>query len=432
MLSIPFHIAYLLTQHEYVIVPGLGAFVISPSDKEKTNRWGIISPPVNYLEFDQELKHDDGLLANSIEEERQCSYGEACTLINRYVKQTLNSCDRGKSVHIPWVGVLYQNNNRILFQPDKVLSCNSINYGLAGFSLPYIEDLRRETPTFPKQNKAANYLRQSNITSSPRQNNITTSPIQNSATTSPKQNSPSVPTKVNNKETFSFTGSRKHIIYVFVAAAIIAILMISIWLNINHSNFSLSKSPNIIQMPTWNPGNDETKVSEAEEQVPDEPTEDSAIESTTEHAIKPTKESKAKSTKEPVAKPATKSQEELPTQSKVGPPAAYTRQSATTPKTEASKVESVVPRTDTPANTQRAVSNNYYYIIVASWPNEIYAKNAQTEFHSKGFRDTGVLYEDKKYRIYVNRFDDRKEAEKFLIQFRQDNPMYENAWILKQ
>ena len=68
MQGISFHIAYLLTQHEYVIVPGLGAFVVSLPEKDKTSRWGILSPPVYSLEFDQELKHDDGLLANSIEE----------------------------------------------------------------------------------------------------------------------------------------------------------------------------------------------------------------------------------------------------------------------------------------------------------------------------------------------------------------------------
>ena len=419
MQSVPFHIAYLLTQCESVIVPGLGAFIVSLSDKEKTSRWGILSPPVYSLEFDPEINHNDGLLANSIEEERMCSHNEACIFIDKYVTQVLNSFDRGKSVHIPWVGVLYRQNNKILFQPDKTLSCNSINYGLTGFSLPHIEELKRETATIPKQNKTTNYLKQSSVVPSPRQYHDTAFPKQNSVTSSPIQSNATVLPKENKKEIFSIAKNQRPIIYICSIVVLIALLIIS--LNKGHLNFPLKKPhTNIVQMPTWNPSDEAVIVADAETQVPEDSTEDAEIEST----VKPVTQSTAKS--------ATKPLEELPTQSKVGPPIVPQRQSAATPKAEDPKVESFVPRTDTPDNTQRTTSNNSYYIIVGSWPNEVYAKNAQTEFHAKGFRDTGILYEDKKYRIYVNRFENRGNAEKFLIQFRQDNPMYENAWILMQ
>ena len=311
------------------------------------------------------------------------------------------------------------------------MSCNSINYGLTGFSLPYIEDLRREAAALPKQNIAANYLNQSNVASSPRYNSATNSPTQNNTTNSPRQNSTTnfprqnnttnfprqnnstVLPKENKKETFSLTGNPKRIIYACIIAAIILMFIIPISLNISHSNFSFRKPhSNIVQMPTYDPLNDEVNVSESETQDP----EDSTAESTIESTVKP-------ATKSPV-----KLQEELPTQSTVGPP----RQSSSTPKAEETKVESVATQKETPVSTPRIISNNFYYIIVGSWPNEIYAKNAQAEFHLKGFRDAGTLYNDNKYRIYINRFDDRGDAEKFLIQFRQDYPMYENAWILMQ
>jgi hypothetical protein len=135
MQSIPFHIAYLLTRHECVIVPGLGAFVIIPSDRETTSRWSILSPPENFLEFNPEIKYDDGLLANSIAKEKKNSFKEANLLIADYVSHILHSLDKGEKVQIPWVGCLFVKDNKKIFQPERTLSCNAFNYGLTGISL---------------------------------------------------------------------------------------------------------------------------------------------------------------------------------------------------------------------------------------------------------------------------------------------------------
>jgi len=154
MQSIPFHIAYLLTRHECVILPGLGAFIVSSSEKEKASRWGIISPPENFLGFNPEIKHNDGLLADSVAKENQCSYKEANILINQYVTQIIHSLDEGKSVQIPGVGTLYSKDHKRLFQPDRMLTCNALYYGLTGFSLPYLNELQNpENVGHPKKNK---------------------------------------------------------------------------------------------------------------------------------------------------------------------------------------------------------------------------------------------------------------------------------------
>jgi len=137
MQNIPFHIAYLLTRHECVIVPGLGAFVVSSSGREKINRWGILSPPESFLGFNSEITHNDGLLSNSLAKEKKSSYREADQLIEQYVTGVLQSLEDGKRVHIPWVGSLYSKDNKKLFQPERTLSCNAFNYGLTGFSMPY-------------------------------------------------------------------------------------------------------------------------------------------------------------------------------------------------------------------------------------------------------------------------------------------------------
>jgi len=382
MQSIPLHIAYLLTQHDCVIVPGLGAFVVSPFDKEKANRWGIIAPPINSLDFNPEIKQDDGLLANSIEEERKCSYIEASRLINNYVTQALDSLSKRKSAHIPWVGTLYGKGDKILFQPDKTLSCNAINYGLTGFSLPFVKDMKRTTANYSKPKNPTNYLRQDNFTP-PKQNPTTY--LRQDNFTPPKQSSIAVLPEQNKNNITTFLQSWKFIISICSVVAVIVLLMILMKSNNDYSKyFKSKKNINIIRVAPQNLINDETEVPKIEIQTPVEPT------------IKSSEENIEKDNEVSV---------DIPTGTQINYPIS-TNQNSATPL--------------------------YYYIIVGSWPTEIYAKNAQSEFHSKGFYDAGILYNNKQYRIYTNRFENMEDAESFLIQFREDFPMYESAWILKQ
>jgi hypothetical protein len=150
MESIPSHIAYLLTRHDCVIVPGLGAFVISPSDKEKTNKWGILSPPGRFLGFDSEITHNDGLLTNTLAKTKKCSCEEANLLIEQYVSQVLNSLEEGEKVRIPWVGSLYLQEHKKLFRPERALSCNAFNYGLSGFVPVYAKDYQQQENNSPR------------------------------------------------------------------------------------------------------------------------------------------------------------------------------------------------------------------------------------------------------------------------------------------
>ena len=153
MQNIPFHIAFLLTQHACVIVPGLGAFVVSPVDKGERNRWGILSPPEFILKFDPGIKHNDGLLANSISNEKKCPVSEANQLIEKYVNFLFTTINEGGKAKIPWVGCLFKDDNESFFQPERTLSCNASNYGLSGFSMPSVNDLHQQPDTSVKKKK---------------------------------------------------------------------------------------------------------------------------------------------------------------------------------------------------------------------------------------------------------------------------------------
>lgn len=330
MQSIQFHIAYLLTRHECVIVPGLGAFIVSLPERGKNSRWGILSPPETFLGFNSEIKHNDGLLANSLAKERKCSYKEANLLIEQYVANALQSLSEGKRVCIPWVGSILSTDNRKLFQPERILSCNAFCYGLSDFSLSSVEELQQEQEpnAFPrKKNKEVVWI-----------------PV--------------------NRRLITYSGS--------VAAAILAMCIIPTPLNNGgHSNQEIrAQYASLINLPA----KDEVNTVEEKD---------------------------------------TLKAAEIPAPVKLA--------------SAQKKTDAQPPETVSPAEKD----GFHYYIIVASLPNESSAEKTLSEFQSKGFANAAVLSADGKHRIYTNHFDDKAEADKFLIQFRKDHP--ENAaWLLKK
>jgi hypothetical protein len=139
--DVNFHIAFLLTSHECVVIPDFGAFVVSHFDHEKENKWGLIYPPLSFLSFNPEIRHNDGLLVNSLVAEKNISYAEAATQVSDYVKSLNKWLDDGQIFTIPFVGSLTLSIERkIIFKPATNLSCNASMFGFANFTFAKLRD----------------------------------------------------------------------------------------------------------------------------------------------------------------------------------------------------------------------------------------------------------------------------------------------------
>jgi nucleoid DNA-binding protein len=142
MNNINFHIAYLLTKHECVIIPDLGAFVVSSLPALKNKDAGVFYPPSRILGFNPEIRHNDGLLANSLCLEKGISYKEAGLLIKQYTHRINEQLNANQSVEILWLGNLsLSSEHKIIFTPTSHSSCNALNFGLNNFYLPYLKEL---------------------------------------------------------------------------------------------------------------------------------------------------------------------------------------------------------------------------------------------------------------------------------------------------
>ena len=152
-----FHIAYLLTKHECLIIPGFGAFIASSTEIDATKEKRLMRFPVQSLGFNPEIRHNDGLLANSLCKGESISYQTACSEIRSYVNLLNSRLAEGKTVIIHWVGQLSLSDDRkIVFTPSSRLSCNANYFGLHPFYISSLKELELpfESPLPEKKEKS--------------------------------------------------------------------------------------------------------------------------------------------------------------------------------------------------------------------------------------------------------------------------------------
>lgn len=112
------HIEFLLLRHDCVIVPGLGAFIVTDISAKIDFENSRILPPGRSLMFNQAVTFDDGLLANSYARYLSISFEEARQVILKEVSSLFDSLRRKGKIKIGRLGLLeLEEENQLLFTP---------------------------------------------------------------------------------------------------------------------------------------------------------------------------------------------------------------------------------------------------------------------------------------------------------------------------
>ena len=106
----------LLAYHEYVVVPGLGGFVLQKqSARIFPDR---IVPPVSVIGFNPLIQHGDGLLAIEIARSEGITYRKAVELIDNEVSKFKDQLNKGETIGYGNFGKLSKNDKgAICFAP---------------------------------------------------------------------------------------------------------------------------------------------------------------------------------------------------------------------------------------------------------------------------------------------------------------------------
>ena len=104
MIRLTEHIAYLLTCHDCVIVPGWGAFIAQRTSASFDPATGVFTPPCRCLTFNASIADTDGLLARSVSRREQIPYARAVDRVAAEVDALRHQLENDGELVIPRVG----------------------------------------------------------------------------------------------------------------------------------------------------------------------------------------------------------------------------------------------------------------------------------------------------------------------------------------
>lgn len=131
------HIEYLLLRHDCVIVPGLGAFIVTTTPARIDYDTRRIFPPYRSVMFNQAVTLDDGLLANSYARSLSLTFEEARQVIIKDVASLHNSLRTNRVIEIGRLGQLSMGEeDQLQFSPSTAADAISGLIGLSSIPLP--------------------------------------------------------------------------------------------------------------------------------------------------------------------------------------------------------------------------------------------------------------------------------------------------------
>jgi hypothetical protein len=122
---------HLLYEHECVIIPQLGGFVVNAKDFTFNEQEGKIYPKKKYVAFNEKLKTDDRLLSTEWAKNKAISLKEASLEIAELSKRLKSELTSSGTVQLGIVGTFTLNQeNRISFSPNPDFNADLAVFGL--------------------------------------------------------------------------------------------------------------------------------------------------------------------------------------------------------------------------------------------------------------------------------------------------------------
>ena len=135
-MNIGLYISELLSEHDYVILHGFGAFVPKYVAAKNFTEQGWIDPPSRMVAFNPALKMNDGILLHYVAQREGLTAPKALAVIDALVADYLYSLDHGKPVVIKGLGTVSKNGEDYTFHADPEATLLPEAFGLERVLLP--------------------------------------------------------------------------------------------------------------------------------------------------------------------------------------------------------------------------------------------------------------------------------------------------------
>ena len=141
------YIEALLFDHECVIIPGLGGFIVNERHASIDHLSHQFHPPYKKILFNQHIRFNDGLLINYISSKENLTFEFVRKQIDDLVHQYFAQLESGEKIKFENIGVIaFDQNKNISFDQDTSVNFNAESFGLGTFVSPPIKRKKETEP----------------------------------------------------------------------------------------------------------------------------------------------------------------------------------------------------------------------------------------------------------------------------------------------
>lgn len=160
MISLDRHISRLISAHDCVIIPGVGAFLAQRQPAYYNAEEQVYMPPRRTMAFNPHITIDDALLSTSYMEQYAISHKQATTLMNDDIKSLRRNLSRKGEIYFGELGTLSMNINGVIsFTPSEAGIDDPENHGMIPLAIPMLSQQKEKTITIPiNRHRIAQYV----------------------------------------------------------------------------------------------------------------------------------------------------------------------------------------------------------------------------------------------------------------------------------
>lgn len=133
------YISDLLYRYDCVTIPEFGAFLTKRVSAKIDESTHTFFPPKKVISFNEQLQHNDGLLASYIADAENIPYEVAVQKISKNVKSFLSFLKEGETLNFSTIGDLMLNSDgKIVFEPTQNTNYLAEAFGLTEFKSSHV------------------------------------------------------------------------------------------------------------------------------------------------------------------------------------------------------------------------------------------------------------------------------------------------------
>ena len=139
MNQFPTLIEYLLLNHNYVVIPGLGTFIVQQMNAKRNDSEEAFIPPYRLVRFNTELSHDDQLVASAIAHIYSTTLTKAAQMLGLWTDEFLQDLEENEYIEFGAIGTFtFSGSGNMAFTPAESGVTTPDFYGLDAFHMSEI------------------------------------------------------------------------------------------------------------------------------------------------------------------------------------------------------------------------------------------------------------------------------------------------------